>query len=84
MFDISKYEEKLKSHDYRVLTSQKVRNWDRELCEMFLDNLSEDQIDDKLPKFRDMSVHEQRKLVCLVVWGWGWEGSEYFRKMYTS
>jgi len=80
--DISTYEQKLTEHDYREDVAFVLQKWSRDKLTLFLSNLCENQIDEPLPKFSDMSTEDMRKLSCLVVWNWGWDGSDYFVKMY--
>lgn len=91
-YDFTTYEERLNkkyAQPYRKIVANIVEGWDREKLHLFLDN-HEDRINDGEPKFpshsqrQDLSTDDLRKLVCMAVWGWGWEGSDYFIKMYSQ
>lgn len=84
MWNVSTFDEQLKEHSYREDTVRVVKNWNREKLQLFLNNLRPDQYDEPLPRnMNDMSTEDLRKLTCLVVWEWGWEGSDYFYKMHS-
>ena len=81
--NISNYENELKQHSYRQTVRIVVGRMDRVELVQFLSNLGEDQLDEELPSHTfEMSTEDMRKLTCLVVWEWGWEGSEYFVETY--
>ncbi len=76
--NISDYESKRDQHSYRPITEKVVENWSYNRLFKFLSDLTEDQLNERIPNFVNMSTEELKKLVCLVVWGWGWEGSDWF------
>jgi len=82
LLNISNYEEELNQHSYRRTVELVVDQFDHKELISFLSNLNEDQLDEKLPSTFDMSTDDLRKLTCLVVWNWGWEGSDCFIKMF--
>ena len=78
------FKTELNKHEYRREVYDQICKWDREHTQRFLDNLTDDQVDDRLilNGCRDLSTVDLHKLATTIVWGWGWEGCDYFLRMY--
>ena len=76
----SEYQTKLNEQPYRQSVADIVSSWGREECLEFFDSLEPGQIEDRYSNLdsNSLSIDNMRKVVCLVVWDWGWEGSDWF------
>ena len=81
LIDVEEYTSKANKNTDSRMVELIVSSWSTKRCQQFLSQLKEDQIDE--PIIGDITTLNQvrvRRLVCMVVYGWGWEGTNIFWK----